>query len=84
MTHRRRIIGGGLLAMALFSLPGCSLFESALYELQPHRLHQWNRTDALGGGSEAYFSVDDPISPPHTCTTTSWQQSADSKRHTDR
>jgi len=77
MIHRRRFIGGGLLAMALFSLPGCSLFKSAFYELQPHRLHRWNRTDAIGGGAEEYYmSIDDPI-PPRTCTTTPCQQSAD-------
>jgi hypothetical protein len=37
------------------------MFKSAFYELQPYRLHRWNRGDAMGGGAEAYFSVNDPL-----------------------
>ena len=65
MGLTRRAFAGGLLAVLLANLSGCSMFESVFYELQPYRLNRWNRSDAMGD-PEANYSVSDPIPSPDT------------------
>jgi len=57
MKFVRRFAGLLLLVTLAVSLSGCAL----LHEFRFHRLHRWNRGEALGGGTEAYFSVVDPV-----------------------
>ena len=58
MEKLRWLIGGLLLATIAINSAGCAL----IHEMQWHRLHRFNRGDELGGGTEAYFSVADPVS----------------------
>ena len=59
MDTVRRTLCGGLLGLLVCAACGCQMFENALYELQPHRLHRLNRGPGIS--SDAYYSVADPV-----------------------
>lgn len=48
-----------------FLSTGCTTFDKALHELQPHRLWRVNRGPAPGREDSAFFSVPDEISEQH-------------------
>jgi hypothetical protein len=47
-----------MLTLVTAGSSGCS---TIFHELQLHRLQRLNRGDELGGGTDAYFSVSDPL-----------------------
>lgn len=44
-----------------FACTGCTTFDKALHELQPHRLWRVNRGPAPGREDSAFFSVSDNL-----------------------
>ena len=60
MHFDRRTMVAVLLAVTLANAAGCSMFKKLKHNLQPHRLNQLNRGEAMAS-PEAYYSVSDPI-----------------------
>lgn len=62
MDLARRATAALFVAVLATTSTGCTMFETIMHELQPHRLQRLN--SGPGMSSDAYYSVPDPLDQP--------------------